>query len=88
MQARLGQLSLRTAIMWMCGEDLACPTEGMPAGWEEARDKLGGALIEAQKIVGRRVKIGTIWVSFCLQTLHRNCCEPDSDVSGLISAFI
>ena len=47
----------------MCGEDLACPVADMPVGWAEAKDKLGAALVDAQKIVGKRVKIGTIWVS-------------------------
>jgi len=65
-QARLGELSLRTSIMWMCGEDLAHPSADMPDGWSTARDSLGAALVAAQKVVGKRVKIGTIWVRFAL----------------------
>jgi hypothetical protein len=51
-QQSVGDLALRIAWEWIGGEDLATD--------ELAR--LGEALREAQKVVGRRVKIGTVWV--------------------------
>lgn len=62
-QARLGQLALQMSILWLCGEDLSATSSGFPEDWEKARDDLGEALRDAQRVVGKRVKIGTIWVS-------------------------
>lgn len=51
-QRSVGDLALRIAWEWMGGENL---------GTDELA-RLGEALLEAQKVVGRRVKIGTVWV--------------------------
>jgi hypothetical protein len=59
-QTRIGQLALEMSILWLCGVDLSSAT-GDPE-WEKARGDLGEALIQAQRIVGKRVKIGTLWV--------------------------
>jgi len=64
-QARLGELALQMSILWLCGEDISpavVDRSDMPAAWKRARGELGAALVEAQRVVGKRVKIGTIWV--------------------------
>ncbi|WVQ85454.1 hypothetical protein IAT38_007619 [Cryptococcus sp. DSM 104549] len=78
-QARLGQLALEMAIMWVCGEDMspdALDAGGGSAGeeWEAARTEFGRAMTEAQKVVGKRVKIGTVWPLFELR--HDPLAEP------------
>lgn len=67
-QTRIGQLALEMSILWLCGVDLSTAT-GDPE-WERARGDLGDALIQAQRIVGKRVKIGTLWVSWGRQAPH------------------
>lgn len=65
-QARLGELALEMSIVWLCGQDIspsAVARSDMPAEWKQARADLGDALVQAQRVVGKRVKIGTIWVS-------------------------
>ncbi|WWC66441.1 uncharacterized protein I206_100343 [Kwoniella pini CBS 10737] len=65
-QYELGQLALEMAILWMTGEDLSKSSSNseINAEWEESKNDLGPAMTEAQKIVGRRVKIGTVWPLF------------------------
>ncbi|WVQ97197.1 hypothetical protein IAU59_004307 [Kwoniella sp. CBS 9459] len=66
-QAKLGQLALEMAIKWMTGEDMSLgPADGAEADvqWKEACDGLGTEMTEAQKVVGKRVKIGTLWPLF------------------------
>ncbi|TYJ57636.1 hypothetical protein B9479_001718 [Cryptococcus floricola] len=65
MQAELGQLSLRMSIMWLCGTDLT-PELGKDhiAEWKEAQTNIGQAMSDAQRVVGKRVKIGTLWPLF------------------------
>lgn len=68
MQARIGQLALELAIMWLCGEDMSRDTSNVARTeeWKKAKGEISWAMTEAQKIVGKRVKIGTIWVGTCL----------------------
>ncbi|WVQ71060.1 hypothetical protein IAR50_000585 [Cryptococcus sp. DSM 104548] len=64
-QAELGQLSLQISIMWLCGTDLTMELgTGKIAEWQEAHSKLGQAMSDAQRTVGRRMKIGTLWPLF------------------------
>ncbi|WWD18044.1 hypothetical protein CI109_102491 [Kwoniella shandongensis] len=63
-QARLGQLSLEMAVMWMCGEDMSSVPMDSDPKWIAAKEGLGKAMTDAQRVVGRRVKIGTIWPLF------------------------
>ncbi|KAL7422863.1 Protein kinase alk2 [Cryptotrichosporon argae] len=58
-QERLGELVMQIAVDWMCG-----PVSGWGEQWEAARRGLGAALRDAQMVVGKRVKIGTIWALF------------------------
>ncbi|ORY21852.1 cytochrome P450 [Naematelia encephala] len=60
-QARFRQLALETALMWMTGTDIGDPSSKGSAEWEQSKNDLGWALVEAQRVVGRRVKIGTVW---------------------------
>lgn len=68
MQAHIGQLALELAIMWLCGEDMSRDTNNVAwtEEWKKAKGEISWAMTEAQKIVGKRVKIGTIWVGTCL----------------------
>lgn len=70
-QAKMGQLALQMSILWLCGEDLSSEISVFSKEWEEARDGLGDALREAQKVVGKRVKIGTVWVRPLERLLER-----------------
>lgn len=56
-QSRLGQLSLEMSIVWLTGKDIGKDTSS-----RATNECLGKALVEAQRVVGRRVKIGTVWV--------------------------
>lgn len=61
----MGQLALHMAIDWLCGVKLDAPhTRGIE--WDEARKGVGEAMRAAQTAVGRRMKIGTAWVSLLL----------------------
>lgn len=65
-QSLCGKLALNVAIVWMCGEDIGAMDslpDLPPAGWRKACLDLPPALAQAQRVVGRRVKIGTLWVS-------------------------
>jgi hypothetical protein len=62
-QALFDRLSLHQAIMWLCGVDLGKAEKGRGEEWLEARDGLGEALSTAGAIVGRRLKVGSLWVS-------------------------
>jgi hypothetical protein len=59
----MGELSLHMAVDWLCGVKLDEPhTRGEE--WEEARRNVGEAMRLAQSAVGRRMKIGNLWVSW------------------------
>lgn len=64
MQACIGQLALELAIMWLCGEDMSADASNVERTdeWRKAKREIGWAMTEAQKVVGKRVKIGTVWV--------------------------
>lgn len=62
MQAILGELALELAINWLTGDDLQSPTD-RGAEWLEAKRNLGHALTEGQRVMGRRLMVGSIWVS-------------------------
>lgn len=83
MQARLGELALEMSILWLCGEDIspsAVERSTRSKEWKKARGDLGAALVQAQRVVGKRVKIGTIWVGFRPDNL---CCCNSSPGVGL-----
>jgi hypothetical protein len=61
-QAVLGELALELAINWLTGDDLHSPT-GRGSEWLEAKRNLGQALTEGQRVMGRRLMVGSIWVS-------------------------
>lgn len=61
-QAVLGELALELAINWLTGDDLQAPTERGPQ-WLEAKRDLGRAMTEGQRVMGRRLMVGSIWVS-------------------------
>jgi hypothetical protein len=61
-QAVLGELALELAINWLTGDDLQAPTDRGPE-WLEAKRDLGQALTEGQRVMGRRLMVGSIWVS-------------------------
>jgi hypothetical protein len=58
-QQKIGKLTLDMAIGWMCGEDVRGDIDV---------EEFGRAMSEAQKVVGRRVKIGTVWVGALVKT--------------------
>jgi hypothetical protein len=60
-QAVLGELALELAINWLTGDDLQAPTDRGPE-WLEAKRNLGQALTEGQRVMGRRLMVGSIWV--------------------------
>ena len=62
-QARLGELALQMSLAWMCGDTYRSVAAAADSEWKAMRDALGYALSDAQRAVGRRVKIGTLWVS-------------------------
>ncbi|WVR05800.1 hypothetical protein IAU60_002825 [Kwoniella sp. DSM 27419] len=62
-QVKFGQLALDMAIKWMTGEDLTTEAD-QTTEWKEAKAGLGSAMTGAQKAVGKRVKIGTVWPLF------------------------
>ncbi|KIR36927.1 cytochrome P450 monooxygenase pc-2 [Cryptococcus deuterogattii MMRL2647] len=66
MQACIGQLALELAIMWLCGEDMSADASNVERTdeWRKANREIGWAMTEAQKVVGKRVKIGTVWPLF------------------------
>lgn len=61
-QTTLGELALELAINWLTGDDLQAPN-GRGPGWCEAKRNLGQALTEGQRVMGRRLMVGSIWVS-------------------------
>lgn len=61
-QTTLGELALELAINWLTGDDLQAPTDRGPR-WIEAKRNLGQALTEGQRVMGRRLMVGSIWVS-------------------------
>jgi hypothetical protein len=61
-QATLGELALELAVNWLTGDDLQSPTD-RGSEWLEAKRDLGKALIEGQQVMGRRLMVGSIWVS-------------------------
>ncbi|OXG31027.1 cytochrome P450 monooxygenase pc-2 [Cryptococcus neoformans Ze90-1] len=65
-QARIGQLALELAMMWLCGEDMSAGASNVARTeeWKRAKGQISWAMTEAQKIVGKRVKIGTVWPLF------------------------
>lgn len=65
-QDRIGRLALDMALDWLCGETPSASSSsaaGRGREWEAAKDGIGEAMKEAQRVVGKRVKIGTPWVS-------------------------
>jgi hypothetical protein len=58
----MGELSLHMAVDWLCGVRLNDRHERGQA-WEEARQNVGEVMRKAQAVVGRRMKIGNLWVS-------------------------
>ena len=61
-QALLGELALELAINWLTGDDLQAPTDrGLQ--WLEAKRDLGRAMTEGQRVMGRRLMVGSIWAS-------------------------
>nr|KIR48835.1 cytochrome P450 monooxygenase pc-2 [Cryptococcus bacillisporus CA1280] len=66
MQACIGQLAFELAIMWLCGEDMSADASNAERTeeWRKAKREIGWAMTEAQKVVGKRVKIGTVWPLF------------------------
>ncbi|WWC86142.1 uncharacterized protein L201_001014 [Kwoniella dendrophila CBS 6074] len=75
-QKELGKLALEMAILWMTGEDISenSINSVTSSGWEQAKKSLGGAMTQAQKVVGKRVKIGTIWPLF--ELTHDPLLDP------------
>ncbi|WVQ62299.1 uncharacterized protein L199_000438 [Kwoniella botswanensis] len=83
-QKELGRLALEMAISWMTGEHLSSTISSTKVGlegkkdedeeWEKSKDRLGDAMTRAQRIVGKRVKIGTIWPLF--ELTHDPLIEP------------
>jgi hypothetical protein len=61
-QALLGELALELAINWLTGDDLQAPSN-RGIQWLEAKRDLGRALTEGQTVMGRRLMVGSIWVS-------------------------
>lgn len=62
MQERLGDLALQISLKWLAGAE---------ASKQEMR-ALGEALVEAEHVVGRRMKIGTVWVRSALIQLLKD----------------
>jgi hypothetical protein len=73
MQKHLGQLALEMAVMWLCGVDLGADDGSRGPDWEAAKDGLGEAMREGQRVLGRRVKIGTVWVGLTALRMARVC---------------
>jgi hypothetical protein len=61
-QAVLGELALELAINWLTGDDLQAPSD-RGIQWLEAKRDLGRAMTEGQRVMGRRLMVGSIWVS-------------------------
>lgn len=78
-QALNGQLALNVAISWMCGEDIGAMEPVSPkdvesaSEWRKSCMELPVALAQAQRAVGRRVKIGTLWV--CWGLFYSHCAD-------------
>lgn len=53
-------------MMWLCGEDMSAGASNVARTeeWKRAKGQISWAMTEAQKIVGKRVKIGTVWPLF------------------------
>ena len=60
-QIIIGELALELAINWLTGDDLQRPIDRGPR-WVEAKRNLGLALKEGQRVMGRRLMVGSIWV--------------------------
>jgi hypothetical protein len=73
MQKHLGQLALEMAVMWLCGVDLGADDGSRGPDWEAAKNGLGEAMREGQRVLGRRVKIGTVWVGLTALRMARVC---------------
>ncbi|KAK1927710.1 cytochrome P450 [Papiliotrema laurentii] len=74
----ISRLALHVSLLWLCGCDLS--------GEEAVGDQLGEALRTAQEVVGRRVKIGTVWPLF---ELGRNPLrEPMQVIRGFFRPLI
>jgi hypothetical protein len=71
-QAVLGELALELAINWLTGDDLQAPTDRGPH-WLEAKRDLRRAMTEGQRVMGRRLMVGSIWVS-------RSTCRYDRKI--------
>jgi hypothetical protein len=65
-QKAMGDLALHMAVDWLCGVRLD-ETHSRGTEWEAARAGVGEALRQAQGAVGRRMKIGNMWVSVYLE---------------------
>jgi hypothetical protein len=61
-QAVLGDLALELAVNWLTGDDLQSPVDRGPE-WLEAKANLGQALADGQRVMSRRLMVGSIWVS-------------------------
>lgn len=61
-QAVIGDLALELAVNWLTGDDIR--EDGRRGQeWRSARDGLGKALADGQRVMGRRLMVGSIWVS-------------------------
>ncbi|WVW82196.1 hypothetical protein I302_104202 [Kwoniella bestiolae CBS 10118] len=99
-QKDLGQLALEMAILWMTGEHLSDSTssdhtrgetgytfkDDVSIEWEEAKRHLGDAMTTAQRVVGKRVKIGTVWPLF--ELTHDPLIEPMKTIRTFFKPII
>lgn len=66
-QSIIGELALELAVNWLTGDDLQSPTDrGLE--WLAAKRDLGRAMTEGQRVMGRRLMVGSIWASPNLET--------------------
>lgn len=64
MQQYMGELALQISVAWLCGEDIGNDDLSMGREWLDAKNGLSHAMRDAQTVLGKRMKIGTVWVGF------------------------
>ncbi|WRT64043.1 uncharacterized protein IL334_000971 [Kwoniella shivajii] len=87
-QAGMGKLALEMAILWMTGEDISSSSDFAQGSseWEAAKSNLGPAMTQAQNIVGKRVKVGTVWPLF--ELFHDPLEKPMKNISTFFRPII
>lgn len=62
-QALFGEVAMDLALLFITGTD-ALRHASSENNWRERKRAIGLALSEGQRVMGRRLKVGSIWVCF------------------------